>query len=251
MAGTQTEVDRTATSSPRRIARFAGIFQLLEGVTATFAQIYLLNTFVIAGNPAATAERILANEALFQLGFAASLIAVAFHLGRALMMFELLKIVRRNAAWLALLVILVGCAIQAVASVFYIAQWAILKSAGPGLPLDQAEATSFLMLRLNAHAFNVYLVFFGLWNFLTGYLVLRSDFMPRILGALLMVTGVAWMLHLSPMVASQLGTVIMAAAAIGEIPLLLWLLVKGVNNELWFQQAFRQTQDRVSEASAR
>jgi hypothetical protein len=58
------------------VARFAGIFQLLEGITATFAQIYLLNTFVVARNPAATAERILANEPLFQLGFAASLIAL-------------------------------------------------------------------------------------------------------------------------------------------------------------------------------
>jgi hypothetical protein len=240
MADTATA--RTASLSPRQVARFAGIFQLLEGITATFAQIYLLNTFVVARNPAATAERILANEPLFQLGFAASLIAVAFHLGRALMMFELLKIVRRNVALLALLVILVGCAIQAVASVFFIAQWAVLKSASPGFPLEQVQATSFLMLRLNASAFNVYLVFFGLWNLLIGYLILRSDFMPRILGALLMVTGVAWMFQLGPTVASQLEAVIMIAAAIGEIPLLLWLLVKGVNNDLWFQQAHQHAE---------
>ena len=70
----------------------------------------------------------LPDQPLFQLGFAASLIAVAFHLGRALTMYELLKIVRRDVARFALLVILAGCAIQAVAAIFYIAPLAILTS---------------------------------------------------------------------------------------------------------------------------
>jgi len=42
---------------------------------------------------------------------------------------------------------------------------------------------------------------------------------------------------LYPLVAQQLSGVMMAGAAIGEIPLLLWLLTKGVDNERWWKQA--------------
>ena len=232
-----TKIGHAARLTPRRTAKLAGVFQLLEGATATFGQIYLLNTFIAPRNPAATAERILASEPLFQIGFAASLVAVAFHLGRALMMYEVLKIVRTDVARFALLVILVGCAIQAAAAIFYIAPLVILKSTSLGLTTIQLQDLSYLMLRLNGHAFNIYLVFFGMWNLATGFLIYRSDFMPRILGILLMVTGVAWMMNLYPLVAQQLSGVMMAGAAIGEIPLLLWLLTKGVDNERWWKQA--------------
>ena len=232
--------EHPARGSPKRTARLAGVFQLLEGATATFGQIYLLNSFIVARDPAATAERILADQPLFQIGFALSLAAVALHLGRALMMFELLKIVRRNVARFALLAIVVGCAIQAVACVFYLAPLAVLNSASLGSPVAQLQDISYLMLRLNGQAFNAYLFFFGLWNLLIGYLIYRSDFMPRILGVLLMVTGVAWMLHLYPLIASQLTLPIMVGAAIGELPLLVWLLAKGVDDERWRRQAQAQ-----------
>lgn len=234
-----------ASLTPRGTAKLAGIFQLLEGATATFGQVYLLNSFIVPGNAAASAERILASESLFQIGFAASLIAVAFHLGRALMMYELLNVVRRDIARFALLVIVVGCAIQAAAAIFYIAPLAILKSTSLGLTTLQLQDLSYLLLRMNGYAFNVYLVFFGLWNLATGYLIYRSEFMPRILGALLMVTGVAWVLNLYPLAAQQLSGFMMAGAAIGEIPLLIWLLTKGVDNDRWSKQAQRSPPDAV------
>jgi len=224
-------------TSPRRIARLAGVFQLLEGAAATFGQVYLLSFFIVARNPAGTAERILANEPLFQVGFAISIIAIGFHLARALLMFELLKIVRKGIAKFALLIIVVGCAIQAVTSLLYIAPLAILRSPIIGLQVNQLQDVSYMLLRLNGFAFNIYLVFFGFWCLLTGFLIYKSSFMPRILGVLLMVTGIGWMLNLYPLIAQQAATVMMVAAAIGEIPLLIWLLVRGVNNEKWWDQA--------------
>jgi hypothetical protein len=79
-------------ASPRLKARCAGIFQLLEGAAAVFGQIYLLGIFVVTRDPAATATNILANESLFQIGFASSLIAVGFHLARTLFIY-------RDLAW--------------------------------------------------------------------------------------------------------------------------------------------------------
>jgi hypothetical protein len=224
-------------ASPRLKARMAGVFQLLEGAFAVFGQIYLLGMFVVPGDHAATATNILADESLYQIGFASSLIAVVFHLARALFMYELLKPVNRSLSLFALLVILVGCAIQALTSLLYLAPLLILKGSNSALTVEQLQSSAFVFLKLNAQAFNIYLVFFGFWCALTGYLIYRSTFLPRILGVLLMITGLGWATQLSPSFARQIFPLIAAASALGEIPLMLWLLVKGVNVQRWKEQA--------------
>ena len=89
----------------------AGGFQLLEALTAGFGQVIVLNWLVVVGNAGATAANILGHERLFWLGFASSLIGVAFHIAWALLMYELLKPVNRSLSLFAAFVILVGCAI--------------------------------------------------------------------------------------------------------------------------------------------
>jgi Domain of unknown function (DUF4386) len=94
-----------------------------------------------------------------------------------------------------------------------------------------------VFLNLNAAAFNIYLVFFGLWCVLIGYLIFRSTFLPRILGVLLAIDGLGWMLFLSPPLAQHLFLFIAVASGLAEIPLMLWLIVVGVNSERWKEQA--------------
>ena len=72
---------------------------------------------------------------------------------------------------------------------------------------------------------------------LTGILIFRSTFLPRILGVLLAIDGLGWMLYVYPPLAYSIFPVIAAASALAEIPLQLWLLIKGVNSERWNQQA--------------
>jgi len=62
---------------------------------------------------------------------------------------------------------------------------------------DQLQALAYVFVRLNAYAFNLYLVFFGVWCVLNGYLIFRSTFLPRIFGVLLMIDGLGWMTYLS------------------------------------------------------
>ena len=102
---------------------------------------------------------------------------------------------------------------------------------------EQLQALAFMALHLNAHAFDIYLVFFGFWCVLTGYLIFRSTFLPRILGVLLVIDGMGWMTYLSPATAGQLFPFIAVAAALAEMPLTLWLLVVGVNDQRWKEQA--------------
>lgn len=81
------------------------------------------------------------------------------------------------------------------------------------------------------------LVFFGGYCLLIGYLILRSTFLPRIFGALMMLAGVGWVTFISPSLAKSLSPYNYYPGGIGEISLCLWLLAVGVNSDRWKAQA--------------
>ena len=230
---------QVAKASPRFKARMAGVFEVLEALTSAGGQVVILGSLVVAGNAATTAVNILGHEQLFWLGFASSLSAVAFHLAWAFLFYDLLKPVNRSVSLLALCVILVGCAMQALSSLLYLAPLLVLQggSALSAFTPHQLQALALVFLKLNAQAYDIYLVFFGLWCVLIGSLIFRSTFLPRILGVLLAIDGVGWMLYLSPPLAQQLFPLIAVAAGLAEFPLEIWLLVVGVNAQRWNEQA--------------
>jgi hypothetical protein len=231
-----------AESSPRLTARLAGVFQLAEALAFTFGYLIILGRMLtVSGDAAATAANILGQERLFWLGFALLIAAVVFHIAWALLLYELLKPVNRSLSRFAAFIILIGCAIQAVMCVFYLAPLPLLHggSALAALTPGQLQALAFMFLELNTYAFDVYLVFFGLWCILTGYLIFKSTFLPRILGVLLMISGLGWVTYLLPPIANRLFPFIAGASALGEIPLEFWLIVMAVNAQRWKEQASR------------
>jgi hypothetical protein len=237
--GADEMTDRIAEASPRLKARMAGACQLLEAITATFGQVIVLNKLVVSGNAAATAANILGHERLFWLGFASSLLGVAFHIAWALLIYVLLKPVNRSLSLLAAFFVLLACAMQALTSLLYLAPLLILQggSSLSAFTAEQLQALALVFLRLNAYAFQIDLVFFGFWCILTGYLIFRSTFLPRILGVFVMISGLGWVTYLYPPLAYRLSLFIAAGSALGEIPLELWLIVMGVNAQRWKEQA--------------
>ena len=225
--------------SPKAKARLSGVFEALEGFTSAFGQVTVLGKLLVVGNAAVTATNILNHETLFRLGFASSLLGVVFHLGWAFLFYQLFRPVSRSVSFCALLVILVACTIQAVTALLYLAPLLVL-TAGSSLSAftpQQLQALAYMFLKLNGLTFDTYLVFFGLWCVLTGYLIFRSTFLPRILGVLLVIDGFGWMTFMSPPLGHYLFPIIAVACGLAEFPLQLWLLIFGVNNERWKAQA--------------
>jgi len=101
---------------------------------------------------------------------------------------------------------------------------------------EQLQALAYLSLRLYGQAYNIGLVFFGLYCLLIGYLIFRSTFLPRVLGVFMAAAGLGWLTFLTPF-AKSLSAFDVAPAALGEGLLTLWLLVKGVNEQRWKEQA--------------
>ena len=229
----------TGGMSPRFKARVAGVFEALEGATSSYGQVLILGRLVVAGNAALTAANILAHERLFWVGFVLSVGGSVFHAAWAALFYVLFKPVNRNVSVVAAFVMLVGCAIQALTSLLYLAPLLVMKggSSLSGFTTEQLHSLAFVFLKLNSYAFDIDLVFFGFWCILSGYLIFKSTFMPRILGVLLAIDGVGWVCFIYPPLGSYLFPVVAVASGLAEIPLQLWLIIMGVNNQRWMEQA--------------
>jgi len=101
-----------------------------------------------------------------------------------------------------------------------------------------------MFLKLNVQTTQIGLVFFGFYCLLIGYLIFTSTFLPRILGALMVVAGLGWLTFLSPPLAKSLSPYVLAPGIVGEGLLTVWLLVKGVNVQRWNEQAEAYLRER-------
>ena len=231
--------ERIVEASPRFKARMAGILYALEGTGSVVGGAYFRDKFLVPDNAVATASAIQANETLFRVAFAAGLLAVAFHLAYTVLFYDLFRPVNRSIALLAAFVSLVACALQAFASLFQVAALLVVGggSSVSAFAGEQARSLALLLLNMNGQAFNIYLIFFGFWLIPTGYLIVRSTFFPRIIGVLMMLDGLGWVTFVWPPLATTLYPVISIVAALAELPLVLWLLVVGVNVQRWKEQA--------------
>jgi hypothetical protein len=110
--------------------------------------------------------------------------------------------------------------------------------------VEQLHALALMFLKLYALCFNLSFVFFGFYCLLIGYLIFRSSFLPRILGAGMALAGSGWLTYLFPALTHHLSPYILAVG-LGEVSLTLWLLLAGVNSQRWKEQA------RAAQASIR
>ncbi|MGA8231518.1 MAG: DUF4386 domain-containing protein, partial [Candidatus Acidiferrales bacterium] len=217
--------DRTVEASPCPRARITGVVYLLYFLTAVLA-VFLIRGLVVPGDAAATANNILEHERLFRLSVAVGLIATALYVAVTVLFYGLFKPVNKTVSLLAAFFSLVGCAIQAFGSLFQIAPLAVLEGS-PYLNVfkaDQLQAMALMFIKLNDQATYIYLVFFGLFNLLIGYLIFKSSFLPRILGVLMALSGLGWLTFLSPSLANYLLAYIEILGIIAEASLMLWLL---------------------------
>lgn len=199
----------------------------------------LSGRLIVAADAATTATNLLANEALFRSGTAALLISTAFYIAATLFVYEVLRPVSRSLSLLAAFFSLVGCAVGALSCLFDFVPFILLKGA-PYLSVyttEQLQALSYMFLVVRARANDIGLVFFGLHCLGIGYLILRSTFLPRIIGGLMVLAGFGWLTFLSSPLAQSLAPFNMLPGAVGELSLTLWLLVKGVNVQRWNEQA--------------
>ncbi len=232
---------RTIKTSPLIYARIAGVLFLLSFIAGGFGESYVPSKIIVLADAAATAENIEAHDTLFRMGFAGYLVEAVCDITLTLILFELLRPVSKELALLAAFFGLVGTAVFGVAELFYFAASQILKGADylNTFSPDQLNTLALLLLKLFGYGGGIFLVFSGVAWVLRGYLIFRSAYLPKFLGVLLALGGVAFVarnfaLVLAPAYAS--GNLLLLILP-GGLSLTLWLLFKGVDLPKWEEKA--------------
>jgi hypothetical protein len=222
--------DRTNAVSLRQAALIAGLALLTMAIVAPFAELFVYPKLVISGNPAETARRILANETLFVGGISGYLLTFICDVVAAWALYVLLKPVNGHlsllTAWFRLVYTVV--ALVALANLAFVLR--LLKNADYAALLkpDQLHAQVRLSLGAFRNGWSLGIVFFGIHLLLVGWLVLRSTYIPRILGALVIITGLGYLVtSLGPFWFPDVPLHVARFTFFGELIFMAWLLVRG------------------------
>ncbi len=238
------EINSTAGRSPQLYARLCGILYLYIVAAGIFAEVFVRSRLIVPADAEATAGNILAQETLFRLGASGELLHLACDVGVAVLLYALLRPVDRYVALLAAFMRLVCAVVLAVASLSHFAALKLLADS-PYLKTfspEQLHTLALAALRLHGDAYSISLVFFGFACLALGYLIFRSGFLPRALGALMAVAGICYLVNsfsyfLAPHFAASLFPAILLPSFLAELSLTLWLIVKGVNRPKWEERA--------------
>jgi uncharacterized protein DUF4386 len=214
-------------------ARLAGAVYLLMAVLNVLSMFYFGPAFVVSGDAAATARNILDREFAYRLGLLVGLVAQILFLLLAGTLYQLFKDVDQRKAMLMLLLVSAGIVVTLVNLVNGFAPLILLSGANflSVFTKPQLEALAYGFLRLKSSGTLVALPFWGLWLFPFGILVIKSGFVPKILGVLLIAAGFAYPLWSFTSIAlpayARVVSQIVMPLEFGELPIIFWLLVKG------------------------
>lgn len=244
----------TIETSPQLYARTGGLLYLLIIVFGGFAEGFVMNNLIVAGDAAATAHNIMASPGLWSLGVAGNLLVPVFAVAQAWIFYLLLRPVNKQLVLLSVFLVLVSLSIESVSKLFLLAVMPVLASANhPGTfdPL-QAQSLAHLSLVLHDIAFNIALIFFGFSCLVDGYLIYKSGYLPKLVGLLMQLAGLCYLIAcfaalLAPTFANVITPAILIPPLIGESTFCLWLLIKGVNVVRWKERTSSQP---TSDASA-
>jgi len=216
-------------------ARMIGVVFLLYFLAAAVGG-FLTKGIVVPGDAAATANSILAHEALYRSGFAVGLIANVIYIAVTALFYRLFGPVSWGLSAVAAFCSLVGCALQIFGGLLQVAPFLILRDRQMSnvFTVEQLQAAALLGLKLYNQVFHISFVLFGFFMLVLGYLIFKSTWLPRILGALWMSAGVGALTFVWPPLATALWPyVVLPLDGLAEISLMLWLVVKGVNVSRW------------------
>jgi hypothetical protein len=231
---------RISGDEPMTLARVAGALYLYIFVAGLFAEAYVRGRLVVPGDAAATAGNILANETLFRVGFTGELLHLLCDIGIATILYVLFRPVDRTIAVLAMLARVASAVILAVASIGHLVALRFLSGAEYLQAFDIAErqALALAALKLQGDGYSICLLFFAVACAALGWLILKSGLIPRAIGWMLAIAGACYLVNslarfLAPAVAATLFPVILVPAAVAELALALWLVIKGVDAAKW------------------
>lgn len=219
-----------------KTARLAGFAYFLLIPLGMFGILYVPSLLVVPGDVGTTIDNILGNQTLFRLSIASAIVAQLVNIWAVVLLYKLLKPVNSTYAAMMVIFLLLAVPIAFLNELNHIAVLALLNGTDLVTAFTTEQVHALVAFFLDLHHAGIFIaqLFWGLWLFPMGYLVYRSGYLPRIIGILLMIGCAGYMADsFLYFVYPDFGVTVSEFTFLGEIAIVLWLLIRGVNVEAW------------------
>lgn len=224
-------------NSLKKTARVAGMLYIIMDICLIFSGMYVDPKLYVPGDTVATVGNILGFQWLFRLGFVSNLVGLILQLFLVHALYELFTSVDKVQVRLMVIFIVAGVSVAFLNTLNQYAPILLFSKDGYLSTFNPAQLQTLAMVFLDLYNNGTIIaeIFWGLWLIPLGLLVYRSGFVPRMLGVLLMIGClghlISFLLTFLFPNHSTILTSIAEMAMIGELPIFLWLLIKGVQDQ--------------------
>lgn len=222
--------------SNKNLARIAGFCYLIVIATGLFSEIFVRQALKVSNNALATAQNIQANEMLFRWGFVADLINFVVGIPTILILYHFFKKSNKILLQIALAFVIIQTAIIAVNLLNQITPLLLLSNETylHTFQQNQLATLSLLSLNIQAQGYGIGLVFFGFYCIIIGFIIFKTNAIPKIIGVAYAIAGICYLINnftmfLSKGFVNPLFIYLAIPIFIGELSLCLWLLIKGID----------------------
>jgi hypothetical protein len=219
----------------KKIARIAGIWYLVLAIGAGYDWMFITRIY-LNGNAALTAQNIIQAGFQYVVAIIFSMIGQIGFTLLGLYLYRLLKQVNENISKIMVTLILVSIPIAFANIILEAGALLVLKRADylNVFSTDQIQSVSMFFVDLHIMGVHIVEIFWGLWLFPFGYLIYKSNFFPKILAILVIVSGICYCMGslsylVNPIFFTKIVNILSIFETIGEVSILLWLLIKGIS----------------------
>jgi hypothetical protein len=224
----------------KKLGHITGVLYLVVIICAGFSQGFVRESVYVAGDAAATAQNILSNKALFRWGLVTDLIAFTTDVAISILLYMLLKSVNKPVALMMASFRLIAHPGVATANLLnHFSALKVLESPGLAEQFSETQMVELSQFFMEAHHLGYILagITFGVHCLLLGYLLIRSSEFPKLLGILMIAACIGYLTEsfgfiLYPDYKAVFAWIVGLSAAVGEVSLCLWLMVKGARMKI-------------------
>jgi hypothetical protein len=222
--------------SDKNLARIAGFCYLVVIATGLFSEVFVRQALRVSNDALATARNIQTHEMLYRWGFVADLINFVVGIPTILIVYHFFKKSNKLLLQIALALVIIQTAIIAVNLLYQITPLLLLGNDTylQTFQPNQLATLSLLSLHIQSQGYGIGLVFFGFYCILIGYVIFKTNAIPKMIGVAYAIAGLCYLVNsftmfLSKGFANPLFIYLAIPIFIGELSLCVWLLIKGID----------------------
>lgn len=222
------------TYSIKATARIAGLLYFLQIPLGVFGIIYIPQVLFVPNDLSATISNILANESMFRMSVVSAIVCALVTVLTAYFIHKVLRPVDKTLARLIVIFTCIVTPITMLNELNHIAILLILKNneIKAAFSTNQIHSAIRFFIELHHYGLQIANIFFGLWLLPMGYLVIKSGYIPKIIGYLLLLTCFGYLIDFTAFyLFPDFNFKLSEYTWLGEVLMVLWLLLKGVKLE--------------------